>query len=117
MSYCRSDGVESDVYLIGSFSHLECFGAGWELEAKKPVHQRAMVPDWDIVDGRLVKLPTSHETDISFYSTSRQEMVSHLMDHRSAGHRVPNHAIERLLAEIETEGDEYLRCIVEGEHG
>lgn len=108
MSYCRSNGIESDVYLIGTECQLECFGGGREMEAKKPVHQRAMVPDWDIVDGQLAKLATSHETEVSFCSTSRQRMLSHLMDHRSAGHRVPDYAIERLLAEIETEGDEYI---------
>lgn len=36
---------------------------------------------------------------------TRSEMLEHLLDHRAAGQSVPEHAIERLRAEIETVGN------------
>lgn len=110
MSYCRSGSNDSDVYLIGTAFHgepyLECFGAGWELEGKRPVHEKIMVPDWEVVDGKARLLGTKHEVAGAFTTKSRTEMINHLLDHIAAGHKVPKHAFERLQQEIEEEGDE-----------
>lgn len=43
----------------------------------------------------------------SFYTQSRWEMLRHLRRHRRRGHRVPRHAVSRLLREIRREGDDY----------
>ena len=40
-----------------------------------------------------------------FMSGTRSGMIAHLEEHIEAGHDVPAYAIERLRAEIETEGD------------
>ena len=40
-----------------------------------------------------------------YESKSRSGMIAHLEEHIEAGHDVPAGAIERLRAEIETEGD------------
>lgn len=110
MSYCRSNGEDSDVYMIGTayqgVPYLECFGAGWELEKKKPVHEKIMVADWATVDGNLVRLNTKHEAPGAFTTKSRTEMVMHLLDHVATGHMVPKRTFERLYEEIEEHGDE-----------
>ena len=36
-----------------------------------------------------------------FLCRSQEEMIDHLLIHREAGHKVPKHAIDRLLLEIE----------------
>lgn len=38
MSYCRSSQPDSDVYVIGTFSHLECFGTGYD-DLSQPDHE------------------------------------------------------------------------------
>lgn len=107
MSYCRSTGKDSDVYLIGGMKRLECFGAGWRLEETTPVHKRILAPDWDTVNGKLVKLDTKHEIADIFATSSRQEMIDHLLEHQTAGHRVPQYAFDRLRKEIAEHGDTY----------
>lgn len=107
MSYCRSNGVDSDVYVIGTRDELECFGAGWELEESNPCHNRAMVPDWKLIDRKIVKLDTQHEMAETYRTNSRSEMIDHLKKHRQIGHKVPDRAIERLNREIQEEGDKY----------
>ena len=107
MSYCRSNGRDSDVYLIGTAHSLECFGAGWELEAESPVHDRFMAPSWGRVDGEIVPTGEFHEAPKSYTTVSRSEMIDHLLAHRAAGHKVPDYAIERLQKEISEAGDAY----------
>jgi len=111
MSYCRSS-EDSDVYVIGTIENLECFGAGWELERQLPVHGKFLSPDWGNVEGldgetHLVQLGTYHVAHDIFHTTSRQEMIDHLLVHRAMGHLVPDYAIERLAEEIRTAGDGY----------
>jgi len=36
---------------------------------------------------------------------TRSEMISHLKEHKKAGHKVPNYTINRLKEEIKTEGE------------
>lgn len=65
MSYCRNDGVESDVYVIRTFDdRLICYCCLANNEADRP-----------------------------------EEMITHLLIHRSIGHRVPQRALDRLNAE------------------
>lgn len=107
MSYCRF-GKDSDVYVIGTRDHLECFGAGNLLETQIPVHERIMCPDWKMLpSGKMVQLSTQHETADIFCTKSRQIMVNHLRTHREAGHIVPDYAISMLQAEIARSGDNY----------
>lgn len=107
MAYCRSNGKDSDVYLIGGENHLECFGAGWELEVERPVHKRVMVPDWENRNGEIIQLDTQHEMAQSFLTHSRSEMIEHLREHQKAGHKVPVSAFDRLEREKAQKGDLY----------
>ena len=106
MSYCRSNGKDSDTYVIGTIDSLECFGIGWR-EKVQPEHAIFMADEWTIRDDEFVKTGRQHEAVASFKTTSRQRMIDHLLKHREAGHLVPDYAIERLQKEIELEGDEY----------
>jgi hypothetical protein len=107
MSYCRTNGEDSDVYLIGTKDYLQCFGGGWRLEQEKPVHAKVQRPDWATMNGNIVKLATTHETHDDFTSNSRTEMLAHLEEHRAAGHKVPERALDRLRTEITELGDTY----------
>lgn len=65
MSYCRNDGVDSDVYVIRHVNGmLVCY---------------CCLPD------------NEHERP--------EEMITHLLNHRSLGHKVPDRALDRLNAE------------------
>jgi len=81
MSYCRSNGDDSDVYLVMTGHGLLCFGAGWRLEETHPVHKDSLT------------------------ITSRTEMIRHLGAHQAAGHKVPDRAFDRLSEEVEYLGD------------
>lgn len=109
MSYCRTNGDDSDVYLIGTWEDLECFGADWRLEAEKPCHEKGMVDTWefDRAIGKTVRTGEQHETHLSFITKSRKEMIEHLLTHRRIGHKVPARAIARLQQEIKEQGDAY----------
>jgi hypothetical protein len=106
MSYCRSNGKDSDTYVIGTRDFLECFGIGWR-EKVQPEHEIFMADSWTTRDDKIVKTGGQHEAVASFTTNSRQEMIDHLLKHREAGHLVPDYAIERLREEIELEGDKY----------
>lgn len=110
MSYCRNNGEDSDIYLIGSFKHLECFGAGWRVEGEAPVHDTFKAPSYALnpVTDKIEKTGEEHDAIDSYYSNSRLEMIDHLLLHRDAGHKVPQRAIDRLREEISTVGDDYL---------
>lgn len=73
MSYCRRNGVDSDVYVVRTGRRLACLGCS-------------------LVDfsGSVVR-------------ESAEEMRAHLLAHRSRGHLVPDRAIERLEREMESE--------------
>lgn len=110
MSYCRSSERDSDIYLIGSRTHLECFGAGWKLElaTEGSNHEVIDAPSWGLVNGEATRLEgQTHKHPISFTTTSRQEMIDHLLRHRELGHKVPKRAIKRLEREIKEKGDIY----------
>ncbi len=69
MAYCRK-GIDSDVYVFQSlvFGHLECLGCS-----------------------------LSEDVNFGYFeSHSPLEMIEHLLEHRNAGHLVPQRAIERL---------------------
>jgi hypothetical protein len=74
MSYCRHDGVESDVYVIATTQSVG--GGGW----------------WCC----------GCEKEGNFTKT-RQGMVAHLQEHREAGDKVPQRAFDRLAKEIAAE--------------
>lgn len=79
MSYCRGNGIDSDLYIIGTLRSdiniLECLCC----DLMKDKH--------------------------SFFATTRSEMILHMFQHQRAGHKVLERAIRRLLEEILTYGD------------
>ena len=77
MSYCRFG--EADVYVYDS------------------------VQGWFECCACLLK----SEFLVSFTTKTRSRMIAHLEEHIAEGHIVPTYVIERLQAEIETEGDEW----------
>lgn len=81
MSYCRNNGVDSDVYVINSGKKWECLGCP---RAPRVNHQMFNVKGW-----------VSFET--------RQGILDHLLEHRRLGDKVPNRALERLRREIREE--------------
>jgi hypothetical protein len=87
MSYCRNNGQDSDVYVIGtrnpgeSRNFLQCF-CGTRCDSCGQYTQ---------------PFP-------SF--TTRSGMIAHLREHRVKGDKVPDRAFERLEKEIRESGDE-----------
>ena len=79
MSYVRF-GKDSDVYVYHHYQgFLECCGC--------------------ILD------PEGEGWSFPSFKT-RSEMITHLEEHKKAGHDVPEYAIDRLKEEIETIGDD-----------
>ncbi len=79
MSYCRLSDPGSDLYV------------------------------YDCVDGYLICAGCDFAGKGwagSFTTTSRGEMVEHMLEHRKAGHGVPEYALERLREEIAELGDD-----------
>jgi len=107
MSYCRSAQPDSDVYLLGTFESLMCFGANWELEESNPVHERSRYDARGFISEGTVEAGETYEGALPFTTTSRQEMIDHLLIHRMAGHLVSRRALERLRSEIDEKGDLY----------
>ncbi len=75
MSYCRKNGTDSDVYVIG-----------------------AVVGDAPTCE--CVACNLSHNK-WGYIALNRKEMLLHLDKHRVAGDKVPTRAIERLEREIQ----------------
>lgn len=88
MSYCRFS-KDSDVYLYPGALSIVCCGCR--------INSR---PDWYVRDSVDGWYPDWH-------LFARSEAIVHLNKHRSAGHMVPQYAIDRLLEEIKDVGDEY----------
>lgn len=72
MSYCRNNGIDSDVYVIATANgNME---TGWSCcGCRKPGN----------------------------WTTNRTAMLNHLFKHREDGDKVPEEAIDRLKREIE----------------
>jgi hypothetical protein len=85
VSYGRHNGTDSEVYVIGSISgFLECLGC------------------------RISGEPSSNGLCYGFFATkSRGDMLEHLWDHRNQGWKVAQHTMQRLMDEMEEDGDEY----------
>lgn len=75
MSYCRNNGTDSDVYVIGT--------------------ARDTKPWWECVACSLSR------DRWGYLAKNRVEMLLHLDKHRIAGDKVPARAIERLEREIQ----------------
>lgn len=86
MSYCRNNGQDSDVYVIGTRdpqekqSILQCF-CGERGE-----------------NGNYLRPFPSF--------TTRSGMIAHLREHQERGDKVPDRAFQRLEQEIQEQGDE-----------
>ena len=84
MSYCRNNGTDSDVYVIGTGGEdgdvLQCFCGSRDQEG-------------------------FYEQAFPVFAT-RSGMIAHLREHQEKGDRVPGYAFERLEREIQDEGDE-----------
>ena len=76
MSYCRANGIESDVYVVGTESP-ETGRPGW----------------WCC----------GCDFEDNFFET-REGMVEHLHQHRKEGDKVPERTFERFAREIAAEG-------------
>ena len=77
MSYCRFSS-ESDVYLYGHVEGLfECCSCKLQ---------------------RFVKNSTMHKS-VKLWNLS--EVLVHLMKHKKKGHKVPDHALKRVMDEME----------------
>ena len=76
MSYCRNNGVDSDVYVIAA-SNPETGRDCWECVGCTLTEERY---------GKTVH--------------TRTKMLTHLAHHRSLGHKVPISALERLRREV-----------------
>jgi hypothetical protein len=75
MSYCRNNGKDSDVYVI-------------------PTGDGKGNPSWECVACTLSNDGRGHVTK------GRLEMIGHLIRHRGVGHKVPEHALDRLYKEL-----------------
>lgn len=74
MSYCRWNGIDSDVYVIATY-----------YQGKEA---------WDCI---CCSIATNNLMGLVH---TRQEMLDHLLEHRLVGNRVPQYAIDRLQKEI-----------------
>ena len=99
MAYCRINGEDSDVYLIGTAykgeAYLECFGAGWK-EADNNIaagHIESWVDSYDV---GMKKTGKKHQFVSSFTTTSISAMVAHLKEHEKVGHMVPQRVYDEL---------------------
>jgi len=75
MSYCRANGIDSDVYVIAT-AHATAEKDGW----------------WCC----------GCDSEDNFFTT-REGMVEHLLQHRKKGDKVPERTFERLAREIAAE--------------
>lgn len=82
MSYCQI-GEDSDVYVLKVFKNIEGDDA------------------WSCCG--CILSPETTVWDKGYTFETRQEMLDHLLKHRAEGHRVPEHALERLHKEIAAE--------------
>jgi hypothetical protein len=83
MSYCRF--LEGDVYVFTSADGIECCMCGLQ--------------EYEWVDDPTYKLFKGYMKTtkaVPHVFRSNQAMIHHLMEHRAAGHEVPEHALERL---------------------
>ena len=82
MSYCRKNGVDSDVYVIGT-------KLGWECLAYPNPENGPSV----------IGVPMR----VCGFSLTREGMLKHLLNHRAEGDKVPQSALDRLREEIAAE--------------
>lgn len=94
MSYCRfSDG---DVYMFSCEDGIECQSC-----QLMPKCKTIFTKDCRRCDGKgCDHCMFFHESKI--FKSSR-EALDHLLEHREAGHNVPQHAIDRLTDEASNE--------------
>ncbi len=84
MSYCRNNGKDSDVYLIPTGDEERSF--------------------WECVGCYLAPRQILGGVEVAWTKLdTRQEALDHLLKHRAEGHKVPEHALERLRREIAEE--------------
>lgn len=90
MSYCRFGWEGSDVYVFGNGLELECCACVLVRREWKDVPGA-------LLGGYLEALPGQDHVQTRFSGPDASErMIDHLLEHRSAGHTVPEHALERL---------------------
>ena len=86
MSYCRDNGITSNVYMYPSIlGGIICCGCSIEIKRSKSESN-----DYNY-------------TNATFYS--RRGAINHLVDHTKNGDLVPNYAFQRLNDEIKDYGD------------
>jgi hypothetical protein len=84
MSYCRKNGENSDLYVVGTGDAWECLGCSLIPKGERNEAVWGLITSWFICD-------------------TRQEMLNHVLAHRAEGHKVPEKAIRRLRKEIREE--------------
>lgn len=96
MSYARFGWDGSDVYVFGTrrdgLEGFECCGC-YLVEARWVEDENAFL------GGYLESV--NPEESISFFTYSNVEMIDHLIEHREAGHGVPDRTFSELAGEHE----------------
>ncbi|MGL4999441.1 MAG: hypothetical protein ACRC5T_10775 [Cetobacterium sp.] len=87
MSYARFGANNSDVYIFGTHTHLECCGC------------LLMVEELPAPRLGFFDIEVTHEY-YPFLANTAREMLDHIIEHRKAGHHVPAYVDARLMKEF-----------------
>ena len=102
MSYCRFSS--GDVYM---YSHvagfIECCACS--LAPTEPANMGDLAAVLGVEQSEAPELFEDFEMNGSLQFNTRSEALTHLQQHRDAGHKVPEYAFERLRKELEEEGE------------
>lgn len=96
MSYCRNDGVTSEVYMYHhTDGYIEC--AACRLTKLKRYRYSAFAIEFSAEQG--ISIPNTYVWYQDKKFKTRSNAFKHLMEHVKAGHKVPTYALDRLLTE------------------
>lgn len=122
MNYCRYH-PESDIYVVQKGNRIACLSCPlvsptvpYEEDKHKPLAALVLEGD-NSIDETDFDRASTHLIDRrrrvgvvaspqNYHASGRAEMLGHMADHLRAGHRVPRYAIQRLVEEIQTLGDD-----------
>lgn len=97
MSYCRFGWDGSDVYVYADYRGQFCCCA-CSLNPSPPIENEGIEPPEWLSPLERMRWHGPLFPDSTYVSTE-QEMIDHLLEHRRAGHTVPQDAIDRLIDE------------------
>ena len=99
MAYARA-GWDSDVYVVGTTQDgvylIECLGCKLhsDLRLAQTDEERALIGEGEICGIPYTEMAWDFGEPQCF--TTGEAAVQHLLSHREAGHKVPDHCLERL---------------------